>query len=103
MTKHIVLVKVRPDLAEAQLQLVFAELGGLKNSIAGIINFSWGALNSPEGLDRGYTHAFEIEFENAAARDAYLPHPEHQRVAGEVLLPALQDGVNSVLVFDYDC
>jgi hypothetical protein len=102
MTKHIVLVQVKAGLSQDEIESVFQELGGLKNSIPGIVNFSWGAMNSPEGLHRGYTHAFEIDFEDAAARDAYLPHPEHTRVAGELLLPALQNGVDSVLVFDYD-
>jgi hypothetical protein len=101
MTKHIVLVQMKADLGQVEIEAVFQELRGLQNSIPGIVKFSWGAMNSPEGLHRGYTHAFEIDFDSAASRDAYL-HPEHTRVAGEVLLPALQNGVDSVLVFDYD-
>ncbi len=102
MTKHVVLVQMKPELSQSEIDHVFAELSGLQQSIPGIVSFSWGVQSSPEGLDRGYTHAFVIDFEDAAARNAYLPHPEHQRVAGQVLVPALQNGVDSVLVFDYD-
>ena len=35
--------------------------------------------NSPEGKDLGFTHVHLMTFESAAARDAYLPHPEHAR------------------------
>jgi len=33
---------------------------------------------SPEGLGDGFTHAFLMTFADAAARDAYLPHPLHE-------------------------
>ncbi|MDB5556776.1 MAG: hypothetical protein JWL86_6760 [Rhizobium sp.] len=34
---------------------------------------------SPEtGMDKGYSEGFISDFESAAARDAYLIHPEHQ-------------------------
>ncbi len=37
-----------------------------------------------------------MTFTDAAARDAYLPHPEHQRVVAEMLAPIVAD----VLAFD---
>jgi hypothetical protein len=35
---------------------------------------------SPENLADGFTHAAVAVFESAAARDAYLPAPEHLAV-----------------------
>lgn len=37
-----------------------------------------GADCSPESLSKGFTHGFTMTFESSAARDAYLPHPEHE-------------------------
>ena len=34
----------------------------------------------PRGSSQGYTHALIMTFTDAAARDAYLPHPENERV-----------------------
>jgi NAD(P)-dependent dehydrogenase (short-subunit alcohol dehydrogenase family) len=44
----------------------------------------YGVNNSPENLHKGFTHVYLITFENADARDAYLPHPEHKKF-GELL------------------
>ncbi len=56
---------------------------------------------SREGLTRGFTHGVHMTFVDAAARDAYLPHPEHQRVV-ELLLPLLESGIDGALTFDFE-
>ena len=56
----------------------------LKNKIPGILSFEYGVNNSPENLNKGFTHVYLLTFENAAARDTYLPHPEHKKF-GELL------------------
>lgn len=43
-----------------------------------------------------------MTFNDAQARDTYLDHPEHKRIAAEVLIPMLEDGINSVIVADYE-
>ena len=54
--------------------------------------------NSPEKKNLGFTHVYVLTFENAAARDAYLPHPEHRKF-GQLLgkLGVLEDA----FVVDY--
>ena len=97
MIKHIVLFRAREGAAEADIARVLADLRGLVGVIPGLVDCSGGANNSPEGLAKGYTHGFVVTFDSAAARDGYLPHPEHGRVA-EGLGP-LAEGV---LVLDYE-
>jgi hypothetical protein len=63
----------------------------------GIKYFAGGPYASPEGLNQGYTHGFLVTFESSAARDAYLTHPEHEKIV-ELILPLL-DGV---LAFDFE-
>ncbi len=101
MITHLVLLKIRKDVPQTQIARVFAALAGLKKSIRGIISFSSGAYSSPEGLQRGFTHAFCMTFENAAARDAYLPHPEHEKVK-KIVLEVLEGGLDGVIAFDYE-
>ena len=79
MIEHMVFVRVRPAATATAVAEVFAALAGLKGSIPGITGFSGGPNNSPEGLARGYTHGFVVSFNDKAARDGYLPHPEHDK------------------------
>ena len=95
--KHIVLVKFKPDATPAKIAELFEKLHGLRSQIPGICDLSSGPNSSPEGLDQGYTHAFVLTFDNAAARDAYLPHPSHQAVVA-LIVPLLE----SVAVVDYE-
>ena len=62
----------------------------------GITSFTYGENNSPEGISKGYTHAFVMKFISQEARNTYLPHPEHETVKQEVLKL-----VKDVLVLDY--
>jgi len=101
MITHMVLLKVRPDVPREQVERVLAEVGALQGRIAGILSYAWGPYSSPEGLARGYTHGFCMTFTDAAARDAYLPHPEHEVVKAHVL-EILAGGVDGVLAFDFE-
>lgn len=101
MITHMVLFKVRRDVPQAEIDGIFADLAGLRRRIDGILSFAGGGYSSPEGLQRGYTHGFCMTFQSAAARDAYLPHPEHEKVKARVL-KALDGGVGGALAFDFE-
>jgi hypothetical protein len=100
MIHHVVLFHFRTDLPEGAVEAIFQELRDFRQSIPGITGFQGGAYNANEGLAKGFTHGFTMTFTDAAARDAYLPHPLHQAVV-ERLLPMLEGGINGVLAFDF--
>ena len=101
MVDHLVLFRFRSDLPEGALTELFQELRGLAAEVPGITGFRGGAYSSPEGLNRGFTHGMAMTFVDAAARDAYLPHPAHQRLV-QRLLPMLEGGVEQgVVAFDF--
>jgi hypothetical protein len=93
----MVLVKFKPAASRETIAGLFAELGKLPEVIPGIEHFSWGPYSSPEGLHGGFTHGFLMTFRDAAARDGYLPHPEHERVK-QMILPH----VEGVIAFDFE-
>jgi Stress responsive A/B Barrel Domain len=82
--KHIVVFKYKAGATSGQINEVTSAFKALKDKIPGIVSFEYGVNSSPENLNKGFTHVFLITFENAAARDAYLPHPEHEKF-GELL------------------
>lgn len=94
------LFRFRPDLPAGALKDLFQELQGLASEVEGITSIRVGAYNSPEGLNQGFSHAMVMTFIDATARDAYLPHPAHQRVV-ERLLPMLEGGLGGVVAFDF--
>ncbi|MFZ5970473.1 MAG: Dabb family protein [Bacteroidota bacterium] len=77
--KHIVVFKYKATATEAQIAEVTAAFRNLPNTIPGIVKFEYGVNNSPENLNKGFTHVYLLTFADAAARDAYLPHPEHKK------------------------
>jgi hypothetical protein len=97
--RHMVVFKFRADATPAQIQQVTDALRALKDTIPGIVSFEHGVNNSPEKKNLGFTHAYLITFESAAARDAYLPHPAHKKF-GDLLgtLKVMED----VFVVDYE-
>jgi len=101
MIRHIVLVKFPADVRAEAIDALFRALDDLKAALPGMLSFKSGANVSPEGLARGFTHAFTVDFADVAARDAYLVHPAHQ-AAGARLVAAAQGGIDGLLVIDLD-
>ncbi|MEW6303036.1 MAG: Dabb family protein [Verrucomicrobiota bacterium] len=95
--KHIAFFKFKPTCTPEDLADVWRIVEDLPRRIPGIVGLTWGPNISTEGLDQGFTHSFVMEFENVAARDAYLPHPIHQEAVRQVL-PRLE----SVIVCDHE-
>lgn len=95
--KHVVFFRFKDGTSASHIQEMFCEIGRLQKLIPGMLDFTWGPNVSSEGLNQGFTHALTMTFESAAARDAYLPHPEHERVK-DLVLPH----VASVIVLDYE-
>jgi hypothetical protein len=77
--KHIVIFKYKASATSGEIDEVTKAFEGLKGKIPGITSFEYGVNDSPENLNKGFTHVYLITFENAGARDAYLPHPEHKK------------------------
>lgn len=96
--RHIVVFKYKPEATPEQIEKVTNAFADLENKIPGIVAFEYGVNDSPENKNMGFTHIYQVTFKNAAARDAYLPHPEHVKF-GQILgdLGILEDA----FVIDY--
>ena len=94
--RHVVLFKFKESASPEDVAKVEAAFGELPSKIPEITGFEWGTNNSPEGLDKGFTHCFFLSFDDEEGRATYLPHPDH-KAFGDLLGPYLED----VLVLDY--
>jgi len=95
--KHIVLLKFKDGTSEEQTAKYFDDLLDLSESISGIDDYVSGANNSSEQRSQGLTHGFIMTFTDAAARDAYVVHPDHEKFKANSL-----EIVDNVVVFDFE-
>ncbi|MEP6918200.1 MAG: Dabb family protein [Acidobacteriota bacterium] len=77
--RHVVAFKYKPNASIDQIQQVTDAFRSLPGKIPGVVAMEDGVNDSPEGKNHGFSHVYLLTFEDAAARDAYLPHPEHAR------------------------
>jgi hypothetical protein len=75
--RHVVLFGFKEGTTAGEISEIARRFAKLMSLIPGIIGFEWGENNSPEGKHGGLSHCFLLTFETEAARDAYLPHPDH--------------------------
>ena len=94
--RHVVCFKFKEDATDAQIRKVEKAFAGLKKKIPEIKGLEWGVNNSPEGLNKGFTHCFIVSFADEKGREIYLPHPDHKAFV-EILKPILDD----VFVIDF--
>lgn len=95
--KHIVLLKFKSDTTEEQIGKFFDELLDLSESVPGIDDYVSGNNCSTEGRSQELSHGFIMTFSDAAARDAYVVHPEHERFKAANL-----GLVENIVIFDFE-
>ncbi|MCZ2722010.1 Dabb family protein [Marinomonas sp. 15G1-11] len=97
MIRHILFIKFNEDVREKDIASIFMVFRGINTKIPGIETVDCGKNNSQEGLNKGYTHCVVIDFVDESARDAYLPHPDHEELKQQ-FIPMLED----IVVLDYE-
>lgn len=101
MIRHCVFYAFRADVGRAERAAIHADLDALRKVVDGMGEMRFGGNASPEPFARGYADGFTIDFRDAAARDAYLVHPDHQK-AGARLVAAIEGGTERLFVFDIE-
>lgn len=96
LLRHVVLFKFKEGTSNSDIATIEAAFNALPSKIKTIYSYEWGLNNSPEGLNKGFTHCYLLTFKTEDDRSIYLPHPDH-KAFGAVLTPHLDD----VLVVDY--
>ena len=101
MLRHIVLTRFRDDVDDSTIADIYDGLAQVAERLPGASGFVGGRSNSPEDLERGYTHGFTIDFDDHSALAAYAGHPEHRRFGAQLVANAV-DGRDGILVVDLE-
>ncbi|MGL4404880.1 MAG: Dabb family protein [Notoacmeibacter sp.] len=99
MIRHIVLIKFQPDMSEAAIAAIFADLHAIQNVLPGVLSITSGRSESPEQIERGFMHGFIADFASWDALQAYQDHPDHKSVGARLVAGAV-GGIDGILVFD---
>lgn len=94
--RHVVCFSFKESATPEQIQKVVDDFAALPKKIPVIAGFECGTNNSPEKLDKGFTHCFILTFKSAKDRDEYLPHPAHKEFG-----TSLSGIINDVMVIDF--
>ena len=98
--KHVVLLRLKPQTTHEEIAEVFEALDDLQEQIPGIIDICSGPYESPEGLHKGFTHAFIVTFADEETRNACLEHSSHERVK-QLIIQHLAGGLADLIAFDF--
>ncbi|MCF7669861.1 MAG: Dabb family protein [Verrucomicrobia bacterium] len=93
---HVVALKFKDDASKEDITKAINAFKELKTAIPEIVSIQNGKNNSPEFLNKGFTHCFVLTFKSEKDRDAYLVHPDH-KAFGKILGPVVED----VFVIDF--
>lgn len=90
--RHVVHFKFKKEATAKQIKKITDEFAALKKKIEAVDALEWGTNSSPEGLDKGFTHCWIVNFKTTKDRDTYLVHPAHKAFV-EILLPILDEAI----------
>ena len=97
MVRHFGMFQFKDGVTSSEIDDCFTQMKGMVGQIPGLLDMEHGPYESAEGLNDGFTHGFIMTFDTPASRDAYLPHPEHERVR-DIVVPRLA----RVVAFDFE-
>ena len=97
VTRHFGMFQFKEGVSDEQITDSFETMMAMVGEIPGLLRMEHGPYDSSEGFNDGYTHGFIMSFDSPESREAYLPHPIHERVK-EKVLPLLE----RVVVFDFN-
>jgi hypothetical protein len=93
---HVVLFKWKPDAHPDAIEAAIQGLQALREKIDGIVDLTCG--NNFSVRAQGYHTALVVRFRDRASLEIYVPHPAHQDVVNNLILPIRED----LIVVDYE-
>ncbi len=96
-TRHYGMFQFKNEISDDKIKECFETMMQMVGKIPGLLRMEHGPYDSTEGLNDGYTHGFIMTFDSPESREAYLPHPIHEKVK-DLVIPCLE----RVVVFDFN-
>ena len=100
MIRHIVALRFREGVTQAEKDALYTDLRALQGHIGGIMDFrSFANVSVEAPVVRGFRDLFWFDFRDEAVRDAYLADAAHQAI-GAGIVARCEGGIDGVFVMD---
>lgn len=99
MIRHCVFIRYQQDTPPEVKRQIGAEIAALKGRLPGLRAVHLGDNVSPEGLDKGHSEGFMVDFDDEATLHRYLEDPEHKKT-GAKIVAAAEGGLEGIFVYD---
>lgn len=100
MLKHTVLIKVKDGVPQHEVDTLFSYVHDLKNSLMGMMSFTYGKSANLMASDSQFTHGYSIVFVDEDYFQEYLKHPKYQEA--QQRLSGLLSDAESLMSFNYE-
>ena len=102
MIRHFALIRFRSNFCQEEKEKLFDAFLLLKNQLTVIRDLQFRPnVSFEDHVKHNFNDALIPDFEDAAARDAYLVDLRHQAV-GAQLVSAAEGGLKGIVVFDME-
>jgi Stress responsive A/B Barrel Domain len=98
MYKHFVLLKIKENHTQHEVNKIFSILGELKNEVPGMMLMSYGKNLSEYHDSYGFTHAFSVDFIDKEFYRLYQQNPKYNHLLSHIHSVIHENGM---IVFDY--
>ena len=95
---HIVLFQTAPDVTPERVKQIRSMFEECVGQVEGLEWVRTGSNNSASDFAKGWTESVVMQFSDIRSRDAYIPHPCHQRAGRE----AANGYYTRIVVFDME-
>lgn len=99
MLQHTVLMRVREDVEQQDVDVVFSYIQDLKRTLPGIMNFTCGPSAQLDHSDKQYSHGFSMVFVDQDYFDEYRSHPKYTDTLDRI--GTLLADSSSLVTFNY--
>jgi len=96
MIRHILLITFKSGTEPVRIAAIRDAFLAMPEQVNGVTAVEWGVNDSQQGRTDGFTHSVLMTFADEAARQRYLPHPDH-----EALKVIFRPVVARLIVLDY--
>ncbi|MDR3491317.1 MAG: Dabb family protein [Gammaproteobacteria bacterium] len=100
MIRHTILFKLKAAVPKREIERVFTDILSLTGKLEGVTAITGGTCHFHEVGEHNFSHGFSIDFDNKAARDAFVNDPITWPVK-EHLISIAEGGNAGIIGFDF--
>ncbi len=101
MIRHTILFKLKAEVPKHELERIFTDILALTNKFHGVSSITGGTCHFHEQDSHLFSHGISIDFDNKAARDAFLNDQLSWPPVKDHIMNITEGGYKGIINFDF--